>query len=156
MQGDRRVKLSERVRRLREAAGMTVAQLAERAKVSIQLVTEIEGDEVRSRRQLLRIAAVFDMSVDKLLEGCEPLAVRRGKAQKQPDRVLLYCSFCGRNQLEVAKLIAGTPYPDGSFACICDECVMLSLDVLLDDGKMRLTLERSDPRPPHASGDTDA
>jgi hypothetical protein len=40
----------------------------------------------------------------------------------------LYCSFCGKSQYEVAKLIAGP------VVFICNECVSLSVDVCLDDG----------------------
>ena len=41
---------------------------------------------------------------------------------------LLNCSFCGKNQDEVKKLIAGPP---GLY--ICDECVELCSDILADD-----------------------
>ncbi|MDG2348660.1 MAG: ATP-dependent Clp protease ATP-binding subunit ClpX [Gammaproteobacteria bacterium] len=41
---------------------------------------------------------------------------------------LLNCSFCGKNQDEVKKLIAGPP---GLY--ICDECVELCADILSDD-----------------------
>ncbi len=38
----------------------------------------------------------------------------------------LYCSFCGKSQHEVFKLIAGPT------VFICDECVMLCLDVVMN------------------------
>lgn len=41
---------------------------------------------------------------------------------------LLCCSFCSKNQDEVKKLIAGPP---GLY--ICDECVDLCADILMDD-----------------------
>ena len=41
----------------------------------------------------------------------------------------LYCSFCGKSQHEVRKLIAGPT------VFICDECVELSKDILRDDAK---------------------
>lgn len=34
-------------------------------------------------------------------------------------RKLLHCSFCGKNQTEVAKLVAGPR------VCICDECASI-------------------------------
>ena len=47
------------------------------------------------------------------------------------DNKLLYCSFCGKSQHEVKKLIAGPS------VFICDECVDLCNDIireeLLDD-----------------------
>ena len=40
---------------------------------------------------------------------------------------LLYCSFCGKSQHEVRKLIAG---PSVS---ICDECVVLCNDIIREE-----------------------
>ena len=41
------------------------------------------------------------------------------------------CSFCGKAQMEVNKLIAGTN------AYICDECILLCNDMLKADKKHR-------------------
>ena len=38
----------------------------------------------------------------------------------------LHCSFCGKSQYEVRKLILGPT------VFICDECVRLCVDVLID------------------------
>ena len=40
----------------------------------------------------------------------------------------LYCSFCGKNQFEVAHLIAGP------FSFICNECVDLCVEILIEMG----------------------
>jgi ATP-dependent protease Clp ATPase subunit len=40
---------------------------------------------------------------------------------------LLYCSFCGKDQHEVRKLIAGPT------VFICDECVELCMDILVEE-----------------------
>jgi hypothetical protein len=49
------------------------------------------------------------------------------------DRKTLYCSFCGKSQHEVRKLIAGPT------VFICDECVELCDDIVKDDlGKLGL------------------
>lgn len=40
---------------------------------------------------------------------------------------LLYCSFCGKSQHEVKKLIAGPS------VFICDECIALCNDIILDE-----------------------
>jgi hypothetical protein len=45
---------------------------------------------------------------------------------------LLYCSFCGKNQHEVRKLVAGPA------VYICDECIDLCTD-MVDDQLRRLT-----------------
>ena len=41
----------------------------------------------------------------------------------------LYCSFCGKSQHEVRKLIAGPP------VFICDECVELCMDIIREETK---------------------
>ena len=49
-----------------------------------------------------------------------------GTDSGSPDDTL-YCSFCGKNQHEVKKMIAGT----ASF--ICDECIVLCMDIIRED-----------------------
>jgi ATP-dependent Clp protease ATP-binding subunit ClpX len=59
------------------------------------------------------------------------------------DRPTLSCSFCGKSQKEVRKLIAGpTVY-------ICDECIALCNDIIAEelDGKDRRGGERTLPKP---------
>ena len=41
----------------------------------------------------------------------------------------LYCSFCGKSQHEVKKLIAGPQ------VFICDECIALCVDIIKEEGK---------------------
>src|SRR5882672_7475848 len=45
----------------------------------------------------------------------------------------LYCSFCGKSQHEVAKLIAGPPP-----VLICDECVDICTDIVEPDDDIEL------------------
>src|SRR5258706_4108308 len=47
---------------------------------------------------------------------------RKGSSEK-----LLYCSFCGKSQHEVKKLIAGPS------VFICDECIDLCNDIIRDE-----------------------
>ena len=47
--------------------------------------------------------------------------------QKSGDDKLLYCSFCGKSQHEVRKLIAGPS------VFICDECVELCNDIIREE-----------------------
>ncbi len=46
-----------------------------------------------------------------------------------PDEKLLYCSFCGKSQHEVKKLIAGPS------VFICDECVDLCNDIIREEAQ---------------------
>ena len=48
----------------------------------------------------------------------------------------LYCSFCGKSQHEVRKLIAGPT------VFICDECVNLCMDIIGEDNKFTLMKSR--------------
>ena len=41
----------------------------------------------------------------------------------------LFCSFCGKSQHEVKKLIAGPT------VFVCDECVELCMDIIKDETK---------------------
>ena len=50
-----------------------------------------------------------------------------GDDKKQDDSKLLYCSFCGKSQHEVRKLIAGPS------VFICDECVDLCNDIITEE-----------------------
>ena len=47
--------------------------------------------------------------------------------KKSGSEKLLYCSFCGKNQHEVRKLIAGPS------VFICDECIALCNDIIRDE-----------------------
>ena len=44
----------------------------------------------------------------------------------------MYCSFCGKSQHEVRKLIAGPT------VFICDECVELCMDIIKEENKSSL------------------
>ena len=63
---------------------------------------------------------------------------------------LLYCSFCGKSQHEVKKLIAGPS------VCICDECIDLCNEIVRDEvlGEKGSKKERKDflPTPREITG----
>ena len=48
---------------------------------------------------------------------------------KTDSKNTLYCSFCGKSQHEVKKLIAGPT------VFICDECVELCMDIIKEENK---------------------
>ena len=48
----------------------------------------------------------------------------------------LYCSFCGKIQHEVRKLIAGPT------VFICDECVELCMDIIREENKTSMVKSR--------------
>lgn len=55
-----------------------------------------------------------------------------GKSDGGDSKNTLYCSFCGKSQHEVRKLIAGPT------VFICDECVELCLDIIREESKSSL------------------
>jgi ATP-dependent Clp protease ATP-binding subunit ClpX len=56
---------------------------------------------------------------------------------------VLYCSFCGKSQHEVRKLIAGPT------VFICDECVELCMDIIREEHKTNLVKSRDGVPTPH-------
>ena len=48
---------------------------------------------------------------------------------EKSNKNILYCSFCGKSQHEVKKLIAGPT------VFICDECVELCMDIIKEENK---------------------
>ena len=48
---------------------------------------------------------------------------------KKDEKESLFCSFCGKSQKEVKKLIAGPT------VFVCDECVELCMDIIKEDSK---------------------
>jgi ATP-dependent Clp protease ATP-binding subunit ClpX len=66
------------------------------------------------------------------------------KSRRGEDDRLLYCSFCGKSQHEVRKLIAGPS------VFICDECVELCNDIIREEMQDRLSSGKSSHLPtPH-------
>jgi len=59
-------------------------------------------------------------------------------------KALLYCSFCGKSQHEVRKLIAGPS------VYICDECVDLCTDIITEEIKEKIESDEPESLPtPH-------
>ena len=58
-----------------------------------------------------------------LLQGTDPMAEKKGSSSEKN----LYCTFCGKSQHEVKKLIAGPS------VFICDECIDLCNEIIRDE-----------------------
>ena len=61
---------------------------------------------------------------------------------KKNDKDSLFCSFCGKNQKEVRKLIAGPT------VFVCDECVELCMDIIKEESKDNLVKHQDGLPPP--------
>ncbi|MFO0447813.1 MAG: ClpX C4-type zinc finger protein, partial [Pseudomonadota bacterium] len=62
---------------------------------------------------------------------------------KHDDGKLLYCSFCGKSQHEVRKLIAGPS------VFVCDECVELCNDIIREELEEKAERTREKLPKPH-------
>ncbi|HRX36050.1 MAG TPA: ATP-dependent Clp protease ATP-binding subunit ClpX [Aestuariivirga sp.] len=65
------------------------------------------------------------------------------KATGSDNKNTLYCSFCGKSQHEVRKLIAGPT------VFICDECVELCMDIIREENKTSLAKSKDGVPTPH-------
>jgi ATP-dependent Clp protease ATP-binding subunit ClpX len=65
------------------------------------------------------------------------------KSSGSDSKNTLYCSFCGKSQHEVRKLIAGPT------VFICDECVELCMDIIREEHKTTLVKSREGVPTPH-------
>jgi ATP-dependent Clp protease ATP-binding subunit ClpX len=57
-------------------------------------------------------------------------------AVQSPPKDTLYCSFCGKSQHDVSKLIAGPT------VLVCSECVELCMDIIREENKSSLVKSR--------------
>ena len=73
-------------------------------------------------------------NVRPLVPGAAGAGVRMSKSGDSKNT--LYCSFCGKSQHEVRKLIAGPT------VFICDECVELCMDIIREEHKTHLVKSR--------------
>jgi ATP-dependent Clp protease ATP-binding subunit ClpX len=70
------------------------------------------------------VSRAFQLSLSlRHLPGTDFMADKKGS----PSEKVLYCSFCGKSQHEVKKLIAGPS------VFICDECIELCNDIIRDE-----------------------
>ena len=61
---------------------------------------------------------------------------------KKNNKESLFCSFCGKSQKEVKKLIAGPT------VFVCDECVELCMDIIKEDSKNnKVKIKEDIPKP---------
>ncbi|MBM09136.1 MAG: ATP-dependent Clp protease ATP-binding subunit ClpX [Magnetovibrio sp.] len=65
------------------------------------------------------------------------------KSSNSDSKNTLYCSFCGKSQHEVRKLIAGPT------VFICDECVELCMDIIREEHKTNLIKSSNDVPSPN-------
>ena len=77
-----------------------------------------------------------DSAADMTGRGVWPRRTSMTKLSGGDSKSTLYCSFCGKSQHEVRKLIAGPT------VFICDECVELCNDIIREETKSALVKTR--------------
>src|SRR5947199_10023918 len=71
-----------------------------------------------------------------VFQGTASRGSEMSKVSSGETKNTLYCSFCGKSQHEVRKLIAGPT------VFICDECVELCMDIIREEHKTTLVKSR--------------
>ena len=101
-----------------------------------------------SLRELAASLGLSHQRVHQIVEeaGGSRRWVRVGAQRRRPDPGLLACSFCGKQQNEVRKLIAGP----GVY--ICDRCIDLAVDVITSGRAARTALGAINNVPEEQSG----
>ena len=93
-----------------------------------------QGFKRRVRLPFVR-SPVFNLG--RSLPGSGAIRTEMMMARSDGDsKNTLYCSFCGKSQHEVRKLIAGPT------VFICDECVELCMDIIREENKSSLVKSR--------------
>lgn len=92
-----------RLRRLRQSAGMTLKELAERAGLAVSTISKIENDRMSPTYDvLLRLAGGLSIDLSSLLEGPAPATsqplgrlnvTRAGERRKHPTGTYVYEPF---------------------------------------------------------------
>jgi len=94
---------------------------------SLEVISKLEGyaDWNTYTAYLTKTQKVVDR--DPGTERTEVNSSTPDHSQKSVDNRLLYCSFCGKSQHEVRKLIAGPS------VFICDECTDICVDIVAEE-----------------------
>ena len=69
------------------------------------------------------------LEIPSFLRNKEDVHDKKSKSFEVESSDPLYCSFCGKSQHEVKKLIAGPT------VFICDECVDLCVDIIKEENR---------------------
>ena len=115
---------------IQRAAAM--AQQAGRADVGTEdLLAALALDPGSRARRVLSHLGVSIAAVKKELDGYAGPGKRRRRNRGKAD---LACSFCGKTQKQVKKLVGGTGvYIAGPSVLICDECIDLCNEILAEE-----------------------
>jgi transcriptional regulator with XRE-family HTH domain len=141
-EGPRPVSLSERLRHLRESAGLSLDELADKAKISKTYLWELEKDKAGEKKPsadvLLRIASVLSVTIADLLslpsvkvdQGAIELAPSLREFRDRMAKLKTPLSEQDLHDLAVMKFRGGQPQT-------ADEWHQLYLALIASAGKRR-------------------
>ena len=113
--------------RMKDELNMILAELTGQQKDKVE--TDTDRDYFMSAEEAM------DVWLDRLDRYPErPLAGGTQMSRRDANQEHLTCSFCGKSQEDVKKLIAGPA------VYICDECIELCNDIIAEEIKMEETL----------------
>jgi ClpX C4-type zinc finger/Clp amino terminal domain, pathogenicity island component len=114
---------------IRRAAAM--AQQAGRGEVDTEhLLAALALDPGSRARRVLSHLGVSISAVKKELEGYAGPGKQRRRRRGKVD---LACSFCGKSQQQVKKLVAASGVNTGAGAYICDECIEFCHQIVAEE-----------------------
>lgn len=119
--------INDRIRTLRIERKLTQQELGELLGITAQAVSKWETGQATPDITLLpKLSVLFSCSIDSLFNNTKATACSQeiksiGQDRQRPG---VYCSFCGKHQAEVWRMIAG-PGVD-----ICSECVEMCENIL--------------------------
>jgi hypothetical protein len=106
-----------------------IAQQAGRAEVGTEHLLAALALDPGSRAR--RVLSHLGVSIAALKKGLDGYVGPGKQRRRKRGKVDLACSFCGKSQKQVKKLVGGTGVYTGVY--ICDECIDLCNEVLAEE-----------------------
>ena len=108
-----------------------IAQHAGRAEVGTEhLFAALALDPGSRARRVLSYLSVSTAAIKNELDCYVGPGKRRRRKRGKAD---LACSFCGKSQQQVEKLLAGSGVHTGPGVYICDECIELCHQIVAEE-----------------------
>jgi hypothetical protein len=113
-----------RARKVIDKGDPELVAAVERGDIAVSAAVDA-AKRVAGKKTVPELAA--EIEAETINSGAE--TIDETKEPPNNSKKTLYCSFCGKSQHEVSKLIAG---PN---VFICDECVALCVNIIREEGK---------------------
>ncbi len=102
-----RAAMGRRIRRRREALGMSRKDLAKRLNVTSKFIADLEyGDKGTSVKNLYRLKQILGVSIDYLMDGNQSDSTAEEPRRLLNENIMGSLSVCNVKQLQVMEKIA--------------------------------------------------